>query len=120
MREGLEWCGFISQKVFIKSFCESQFPHKSVNVSFIITDIKNELTDLCGNSLLQNNFINTFCEIRVYVGEVVGPGRARLGRERAPRVGISSTVFGVSTPARWWVSRRQPRATLPAPAYIYI
>jgi len=36
---------FISQKVFIKSFCKSQFPQKSVNVSFIIT----KLTDLCGN-----------------------------------------------------------------------
>ena len=39
----------ISQKVFIKSFGKSQFPHKSANVSFIITNIKNKLTDLCGN-----------------------------------------------------------------------
>jgi len=33
-------------KVFIKSFYTSQFPHKSVNLSFII---KNKSTDLCGN-----------------------------------------------------------------------
>ena len=39
----------ISLKVFIKSFCKSQFPHKSVNLSFIITDLKDKLTSLCGN-----------------------------------------------------------------------
>ena len=31
-----------------KSFRKSQFPHKSVNLSFI-TDIKNKLKNLCGN-----------------------------------------------------------------------
>ena len=30
----------ISQKVFIKSFCKSQIPHKSVNLSFIVTNIQ--------------------------------------------------------------------------------
>jgi len=49
-----------SQKVFIKLFYKSQFPHKSVNLSFIITDTKNKVTDLCGNRLLPNDFINTF------------------------------------------------------------
>ena len=39
----------ISQKVFIKSFCRSQFPHKSVNSFLILVMIKDELTDLCGN-----------------------------------------------------------------------
>jgi len=39
----------ISQRVSTKSFCTNQFPHKSVNVSFVITNINNELTDLCGN-----------------------------------------------------------------------
>jgi len=39
----------ISQKVFIKSFGKSQFPHKSVNLSCIITNIKDQLTDLRGN-----------------------------------------------------------------------
>ena len=28
----------ISQKVFIKSFCKSQFAHKSVNLLFTITN----------------------------------------------------------------------------------
>ena len=36
----------ISQKVFMKSFRKSQFPHKSVNVSLIITNVKNKLTGL--------------------------------------------------------------------------
>ena len=33
----------ISPKLFITSFCKSQFPHISINVSFIITNIKNKL-----------------------------------------------------------------------------
>ena len=41
--------GFITQKVLIKLFCKSQFPHKSVNLFFIITDSTNKLTDLYGN-----------------------------------------------------------------------
>ena len=52
----------ISHEVFLKSFCKRQFPHKSVNQSLIMTNIKNKLTDLCGSWLLQNDFINTFCE----------------------------------------------------------
>ena len=50
---------FISQKVFIESFCRSLFPHKSVNVSFTPSNIKNKSTDWCGNGLLQNEFMNT-------------------------------------------------------------
>ena len=53
---------FISQKVFTKSFCKSQFPHKFVNLSITITDIKNKLTSLCGNQLLQDDVINTLFE----------------------------------------------------------
>ena len=30
----------------MKSFCKSHFPHKSVNLSFIITNIKNKLIDV--------------------------------------------------------------------------
>ena len=41
----LRWHVFISLKVF----CKRQFPQKSVNSYFIITDIKNKLTDLWGN-----------------------------------------------------------------------
>jgi len=55
----------LSQKVFITWFCTSQFPHKSVNLSSIITNMKNELTDLCGNRLLQNDIMNTFWETKV-------------------------------------------------------
>ena len=45
--------GFISQKVFIKSFCKSQFPHKYVNLFFISVTTTDKLTGLCGNRLLQ-------------------------------------------------------------------
>ena len=31
-------------------FCKSQSPHKSVNISYTITDIKNKSTDLCGKT----------------------------------------------------------------------
>ena len=37
------------KSVYIKSFCISQFPHKSVIVSFKLVIMKDELTDLCGN-----------------------------------------------------------------------
>ena len=40
---------FISQKLFIQLLCKSQFTHKFVNVSFIITHVNNAWTDLCGN-----------------------------------------------------------------------
>ena len=53
----------ILQKVFTKMFCEHQFPHKSVDVSFIITKIRDQLTNLCGNLLLQNDFLNCSCAI---------------------------------------------------------
>ena len=39
----------ISHKVFLKSFCRSQLPHKSVNLSFTITHTKNKLKNLYGN-----------------------------------------------------------------------
>ena len=55
----------ISHKAFLKSFRRSQLPHKSVNVSFTITDIKNQMTDMWANGLLQNDLINTFCNLRV-------------------------------------------------------
>ena len=51
--------------MFIKSVCRSHPPHKSVNLSFTITNTKNKLTDLCGNRLLQNDFKNTLCEINL-------------------------------------------------------
>ena len=53
----------ISHRLFLESFCRSQFPHKSVNLSFTITNIKNNMTDLRGNWVLQNDLKNTLCEI---------------------------------------------------------
>ena len=52
---------FISIKVFWKSFCRGQLPHKSGNLSLTFTYIKNELTDLCGSGLLQDDRENTLC-----------------------------------------------------------
>ena len=55
----------ISHKVFFKSFCNSQFPQKIINVSFMVTNKNDELTDLFRNWLLQNDFKNTSCEIKL-------------------------------------------------------
>ena len=51
-----------SQKVSITSFGKSQFPPTSDNLSFLITNIKGKLTDLCGNRMLQHVFTNTFVQ----------------------------------------------------------
>ena len=56
--------GLISQKMFLKSFCRSQLPHKSVNVCLTFTYMKNKRADLCGNRLLQNDLTKAFCEVR--------------------------------------------------------
>jgi hypothetical protein len=39
---------FISHKVLLKSCCKSQFPHKSVNLFFILVIVKDMLTILWG------------------------------------------------------------------------
>ena len=39
----------ISQKVFKRSFCKSQFPHKFVNLFCTLVIQKDKLTDSCGN-----------------------------------------------------------------------
>jgi len=56
---------FASHKVLTKSFCTSRFPHKSINLFSVLVMIKDKLTDLCGNCLLQNGFLKTFCELRL-------------------------------------------------------
>ena len=61
LREGRSSPG----KVFSKSFCKSQFPHESVNLSFILVMIKDQLMDLCGYGLVQNELINSFDEINL-------------------------------------------------------
>ena len=40
---------FISHQVFPKSFCISQFSHKSVNLIFTLVIVKDKLTDLWGS-----------------------------------------------------------------------
>ena len=41
----------LRERLFIKSFCKSQFPHKSVNLFFILVKMRDTLTHLCGNLL---------------------------------------------------------------------
>ena len=36
----------VSQKVFTRSFCKSQFPHRSVNLSFILVVIR-KMSRIC-------------------------------------------------------------------------
>ena len=52
--------------MFIKWFRKSQFPHKSVKLFLMLVILKDKLTDLCRNRLLQDNFMNTFCKIRMH------------------------------------------------------
>ena len=54
---------YLTESVYTVVLQKSQFPHKSVNVFFILVIITDKLTDLCGNLLLRKDFINTFCEI---------------------------------------------------------
>ena len=39
----------ISQKVFIQSFRKSQFPHKFVNMFFILVEFTDKMTNWWGN-----------------------------------------------------------------------
>jgi len=39
-------------------------PAHTVNLFFVLVIVKNKLTDLCGNRLLQDDFINTFWEVQ--------------------------------------------------------
>ena len=39
----------ISRRVVLKSFCKREFPHKSVNLFFILVIVKDKLTDLWGS-----------------------------------------------------------------------
>ena len=50
----------------MKSFCKSQFPHKSVNVFFVLVIIKDKLTTCCVNTS-QDDFSSTFSEINLDV-----------------------------------------------------
>jgi len=63
----------LSHKVFVKSFRKSQSSHKSANPSFIIANIKDTVTELCWNELLQSDIRNTFCEIKVVGHQTTEP-----------------------------------------------
>ena len=47
--ERVDRYNLISHKLFLKWFCQTQFPHKSVNVFFILVMVKYKLTDLRGS-----------------------------------------------------------------------
>jgi len=42
----------VSQKVLIKLYCESQFPHKSVNLSFILQAAVRQSTGVSGSEVV--------------------------------------------------------------------
>jgi hypothetical protein len=44
----VEHADAISHKVCLKSFCKNQFPHKFVNLFFVLVIVKDKLTDLWG------------------------------------------------------------------------
>ena len=81
MRTG-RGCDVIPQKVLAKSFCKGQLPHKSVNVSSIITNFKNKLTESCRNGLLKNICIHNFCEIRLRLRRLWETSRFNNMKER--------------------------------------
>ena len=54
----------ISYKVVSKTFCRSQLPRNSFNMSFANSDLDNTLPDLCGNWLLKTDVKNALCEIK--------------------------------------------------------
>ena len=85
----LEWGGErISHKELTNLFCESQSPHKLVNLFFILVKVKDKLTDLWVRCILENNIIKTLCETRAYPLRVLGPMRARPGTDRSPWLSV--------------------------------
>jgi len=52
----------LGRPCFKSRFGKSRFPHKSVNLFFIL--VKDKLTDLWGSLLVQNDLKNTLCEIK--------------------------------------------------------
>ena len=74
----------IDEDIF-KSFLKSQFPHKSINVIFILVTMKEELMDLWENWLFQIDFMNTLCETKM-------PNRKKRWREDAIRNLIQTSI----------------------------
>ena len=93
--------------MFQKSFGKSQFPHKFVNSFFILVIIKDKLTDLWGNWLLQNNCIHTLYEIRTL--KDVKSARGKESQHVKPKSGqTGSSVCSPSTQGRIVPCRRHP------------
>ena len=69
-----------------KSFCKNQFPHKSVKLSFIVTNLKDRLTDLCWNCPVQDDLFNTFWETR-FSNVVSGFGGSGHPTTQTPKSG---------------------------------
>ena len=77
-----------------ESVCEvvlKKIPNKSVNLSLAITNLKNKVTDLCGNWLLQNDLMNTFCAICFLGGRGWGQGGTTVCKGCGMRARTSST-----------------------------
>ena len=66
----------IWKKVLTMSFWKSHTLHKSVNLLFIIANVKDKLINLYGNWLLQNDFLKTKCETRSVPQETPSPSVA--------------------------------------------
>jgi hypothetical protein len=60
---------------------ESQSPYKTVNLRFLLVIINNELTNLCGNWILQNELERTLFEIKLG-RRVRGGSGFRISRRR--------------------------------------
>jgi len=60
------------------AFCKSQFPHKSAKSFFILVIVKNEMTDLWGSLLLQNDLYNILCKIIAVLRPVVAKQRGDI------------------------------------------
>ena len=113
----------ISQKVFTTLFCKSQFPNQSVHVSFIIINIRDKLTDLCGDRLLQNDCINTFCEKRTLFPKSCFPNpdpqalshhhQSRESAVRAEKACTSNSTLYTKHPAPYTLHHHTPYSLHP-------
>ena len=86
-------------KIFFKSFCKSQFPYKSVYLFFTLVIVKDQLRDEWGSWLLPNDFMNAFCEIRVYLElESLQDFLFVLCHDAVPGVAFRFSGFGFRVP----------------------
>ena len=73
---------YFTESVYAVVLQKSPPPQISQLILYTITNMKNKLTDLCGNRLLHNDFINTFCDIKpprdTYTAVTEGGGTPRI------------------------------------------